>query len=475
MEKIVRSAAYVTPSARQVAWQRLEFYAFAHFGMNTFTNREWGEGTEDPAWFDPSALDANQWVRVLRDAGMRALILTAKHHDGFCLWPSAYTDHSVASSPWRGGKGDVVAEVAEACRTGGLKFGIYVSPWDRHEPSYGDSPRYNAHFRAQLRELLTGYGPLFAVWFDGACGEGPNGKRQVYDWESYTTLIREHQPDAAISICGPDVRWCGNEAGRSRASEWSVVPATVRDPGKIAEESQQAEAAPPIDAREADLGSRERIATAGSLIWYPAEVDTSIRPGWFYHPEEDDRVRALDELLDVYYGAVGGNATLLLNVPPDRRGLIHEADAVRLHDLGEVLRETFSTDLAAGAVATADHTRQPEARFGAKQVLDGDPDTFWTTPPGQETATLALDLPEPRRFNVANLQEAITHGQRIERVQVSVWESDGWRTVAEATTVGHRRLLRFPTVTAQRVRVEILASRVAPTLATVALHLAPTS
>ncbi len=185
MEEIVRSAAYVTPSARQVAWQRLEFYAFAHFGMNTFTNREWGEGTEDPAWFAPTELDARQWVGVLRDAGMRALILTAKHHDGFCLWPSAYTDHSVASSPWRGGKGDVVAEVAEACRTGGLKFGIYVSPWDRHEPSYGDSPRYNAHFRAQLRELLTGYGPLFAVWFDGACGEGPNGKRQVYDWESY--------------------------------------------------------------------------------------------------------------------------------------------------------------------------------------------------------------------------------------------------------------------------------------------------
>lgn len=467
----IRNAAYVTPSPRQVAWQRLEFYGFAHFGVNTFTNREWGEGTEDPAIFNPTDLDARQWVQAFKAAGMRGLILTAKHHDGFCLWPSAHTRHSVASSPWRGGKGDVVAEVAAACREGGLAFGVYLSPWDRHEPRYGDSPAYNAFYLAQLRELLTGYGPLFSVWFDGACGEGPNGKRQVYDWERYYALIRELQPDAAISIMGPDVRWVGNEAGRSRESEWSVVPALLRDRGRIAGASQQAESEPPIHGREADLGSRARIAGVRNLVWYPAEVDTSIRPGWFYHPEEDDKVRSLEELLAIYYGAVGGNATLLLNVPPDRRGLIHEADVARLTAVGDALRRTFATDLADGARVTASATRQPEARHGASAVLDGDPDTFWMAPPGETTATLTLEWPGSRTFDVISLQEAITRGQRIERVCVSAEGDDGvWRPVAETTTVGHRRLLRVAPVTARRVRIEILESRESPTLATVGFY-----
>ena len=470
MRDPVRAAAYVIPSPRQVAWQRLEFYGFIHFGVNTFTNREWGEGTEDPAWFNPTDLDARQWVAAFKAAGMRGLILTAKHHDGFCLWPSAHTTHSVASSPWRDGHGDLVAEVAEACREGGLRFGVYLSPWDRHEPTYGDSPRYNAYFRAQLHELLTGYGPLFTVWFDGACGEGPNGKRQVYDWESYYAVVRELQPEAVISISGPDVRWCGNEAGHCRTSEWSVVPAVLRDRDEIAAASQRTEAAPPLSARDDDLGSRERIADTGELVWYPAEVDTSIRPGWFYHPEEDDRVRPLQELLDIYYGAVGGNATLLLNVPPDRRGRIHEADVARLTELGATLRRTFDVNLAADAQGTAGATRAPAATFAAAHVLDGDPDTFWMAPPDQERAELLLELPEARRFNVAGLQEAITLGQRIERVRLSVEGEGGWRTVAEATTVGHRRLLRFPAVTARRVRIEILASRVCPTLATVGLY-----
>ncbi|MCJ7739407.1 MAG: alpha-L-fucosidase, partial [Anaerolineae bacterium] len=466
---------------RQLAWQRLEFYGFIHFGVNTFTNREWGTGAEDPGVFDPTDFDARQWVDVFKDAGMRGLILTAKHHDGFCLWPSAYTDHSVASSPWREGQGDLVAEVAAACREGGLKFGIYVSPWDRHEPSYGDSPRYNEHFRAQLRELLSGYGPLFSVWFDGACGEGPNGKRQVYDWDSAYALIRELQPDAAISICGPDVRWCGNEAGHCRPSEWSVVPASLKDREKIAERSQQEDDgtfARRVDTRDDDLGSRERLlgASAGApvpLAWYPAEVNTSIRPGWFYHPEEDDKVRSLSELLDISQGAVGGNATLLLNVPPERRGLIHEADAARLSELGRALRATFDRDLAQGAVASAGNTRQPEGRYAAARVLDGQDDTFWMAPPGQESVWLELSLPEPRRFNVVMLQEAITHGQRIERVRVSVLPAGGagaWRVVGETTTVGYKRLLRLPAVTAQRIRIEVLESRIAPTLSAVGLY-----
>jgi alpha-L-fucosidase len=470
---IAAIAATLVPSPRQVAWQRLEFYAFAHFGINTFTNREWGDGTEDPNWFNPTEFDARQWVAALKGAGMRGLILTAKHHDGFCLWPSAYTCHSVASSAWRDGRGDVVAEVSAACREGGLAFGVYLSPWDRHEASYGNSLRYNAFFRAQLRELLTGYGPLFAVWFDGACAEGPNGKRQVYDWDSYIALIRKLQPEAVISICGPDVRWVGNEAGQGRPSEWSVVPALVRDPGRTAGESQQTDdpafTRRPINARDLDLGSRDRLVAEGcceasDLIWYPAEVDTSIRPGWFYHPEEDDKVRSLDTLMDIYYGSVGGNACLLLNIPPDPRGLIHEADCARLRELGDALRRTFALNLAEGAMATGDADPAHPATF----AVDGDLDTWWQ--PEGTAGTLELRLPAPRSFDLVMLQEAITQGQRIERVRVSVGVQGGWQELAETTTVGQKRLLRIPRVTADRVRIEVLESRVAPTLAAVGLY-----
>jgi alpha-L-fucosidase len=277
----VKAAAEITPSERQVSWQELEFYAFIHYTVNTFTDREWGQGDEDPSIFNPAELQAGQWVEVCKSAGMKGLILTCKHHDGFCLWPSGYSAHTVAGSPWRNGGGDLVKEVAEACRKGGLKFGIYLSPWDRHEQSYGDSPRYNEFFRNQLRELLTRYGDIFCVWFDGACGEGPNGKRQVYDWDGYYELIRELQPGAVISVCGPDVRWCGNEAGHTRTSEWSVVPAHLQDNEKIQEQSQQAdnpEFSRRINTQDSDLGSREAIHPCDRLVWYPAEVNTSIRP-----------------------------------------------------------------------------------------------------------------------------------------------------------------------------------------------------
>ena len=315
--QLVEKAARVVPSERQIAWQSLEFQAFFHFGMDTFTDREWGRGKEDPKLFNPADLDAGQWVEAAKAAGIKGVIVTAKHHDGFCLWPSRFTAHSVKASPWKNGKGDVVREVADACRKAGLKFGIYLSPWDRHEPSYGDSPRYNEHFKNQLRELLTGYGGISEVWFDGACAEGPNGKRQVYDWEGYWSLIRELQPGAVISIMGPDVRWIGNEAGVSRESEWSVIPVAqaddrpaAKDPGGIAG----------LDAMAPDLGSltviEETAKKGGRLIWYPAQVDVSIRPGWFYHPAEDMKVKTPDHLLDIYYGAVGGNAQLLLNIPP---------------------------------------------------------------------------------------------------------------------------------------------------------------
>ncbi len=445
-------AASVRPTERQLRWQALEFQAFVHFGMNTFTDREWGEGTEDPKLFEPTDLSADQWVEAVKAAGIRGLIVTAKHHDGFCLWPSRFTEHSVKSSPWKDGKGDVVGEVAEACRKGGLAFGVYLSPWDRHEPSYGDSPRYNEHFKNQLRELLTQYGEISEVWFDGACGEGPNGKRQVYDWPGYFALIRELQPDAVISIMGPDARWIGNEAGVTRESEWSVIPVVgfddspdEKNPGGIAR----------LDAQAKDLGSFGRIAEVarrgGRLIWYPGQVDVSIRPGWFYHASEDDKVKTLDHLLEIYYTSVGGNAQLLLNIPPDKRGRIHENDARRLKELGDRLRATFAVDLAARSKSTMMYDLV---------LVDGVDDKGEPTgysPPGADVYECVLA--GSKAFNVAMLQEAIREGQRVESFVFEAWDGQSWKEIARGTTVGWKRLLRFPTVTSEKVRVRYLRPR----------------
>ena len=462
MEDIVRKAASVRPSRRQVAWQELEFYAFVHFGVNTFTDREWGTGKESPKLFRPTAFDARQWVAACKAAGMRMLILTCKHHDGFCLWPSRYTDHSVRASPWRKGTGDVVGEVSAACRAGGLKFGVYLSPWDRHEKTYGDSPAYNEHFRNQLTELLTKYGPIATVWFDGACGEGPNGKRQVYDWQSYYRLIRKLQPNATIHIRGPDVRWCGNEAGRTRKSEWSVIPLR-ESPDKHAW----------TDKCGANLGSRARLRGAKHLVWYPAEVNTSIRPGWFYHAREDDRVKPLGHLLDIYYGSVGGNATFLLNLPPDRRGRIHENDVRRLGELGKVLQASFRSDLAKGAAAKASAERGRDGAHAAAKAVDGKKSTYWSTDDGVTAATLELDLSRPTAFNCAMLQESLGVGQRIEKFVLEARVGGTWKPLAGATVVGYKRLLRFPEVTARTVRVRILESRLCPTLTRVSLYRVP--
>ncbi len=465
-------AARLVPSERQVAWQELEFQAFVHFGMNTFTDREWGQGTEDPRLFNPTAFDAAQWVETFKAAGMRGLVFSAKHHDGFCLWPSRFTDHSVARSPWKGGQGDAVREVAEACQQAGLKFGIYLSPWDRHERTYGDSPRYNAFFLNQLRELLTQYGEVSEVWFDGACGEGPSGERQVYDWGGYWALVRELQPRAVISIMGPDVRWIGNEAGVTRESEWSVIPVSQIDdwpdeknPGGIAG----------INAQAPDLGSTRAIAEVarrgGRLLWYPGQVDVSIRPGWFYHAAEDMKVKPLGHLLDIYYASVGGNAQLLLNVPPDRRGRIHENDVLRLRELGETLRRTFAENVAAGAGSAASSVRG--LGEGSEATLDGNYRTAWAAPESVTRATLEYDLGEGRTFNTALLQENIRVGQRISSFALDVLSRGDWKEVARGTTVGYKRLVRFPTVAASRVRVRILASRLSPTLAEFGLFLDP--
>jgi alpha-L-fucosidase len=344
MEQIIEKAANVTPSANQLAWQRLEFNAFIHFGINTFTGKEWGEGNEDPALFNPAQLDARQWVRVIRDGGMKMVIITAKHHDGFCLWPSQYTRHSVASSPWKKGKGDVVGEVAAACREYGVKFGFYLSPWDKHEKTYGDSAKYNEFFRNQLRELLTRYGEVSEVWFDGACGKGSNGKKQVYDWNSYYALIRELQPGAVIAIMGPDVRWVGTESGRGRETEWSVVPDVVQNLDSVAASSQQHPvdgAFIPGDLTASDIGSRDRLKDAKALVWYPAETDVSIRPGWFYHSAGDNRVKSPEKLAGIYFSSVGMNSVLLLNIPPDKSGLIHDNDIRSLHGMKKIIDQAF--------------------------------------------------------------------------------------------------------------------------------------
>jgi alpha-L-fucosidase len=448
IESLLNKAARIVPSERQLAWQALEFQAFVHFGMNTFTNREWGEGTEDPRLFDPSDFDADQWVEAVKAAGIRGLIVTAKHHDGFCLWPSRFTAHSVKSSPWKDGKGDVVGAVAAACHQAGLKFGVYLSPWDRHEPTYGDSPRYNEHFEAQLRELLTQYGQISEVWFDGACGEGPNGKRQVYDWPGFFGLIRELQPKAVISIMGPDARWIGNEAGVTRESEWSVIPVVgdddspdVKSPGGIAR----------LDAQAKDLGSFGRIAEVarlgGRLIWYPGQVDVSIRPGWFYHAAEDGQVKTLDRLLDIYYTSVGGNAQLLLNIPPDKRGRIHENDARRLRELGDRLRTTFAANLAAGAALRLE-TVQPAGRKGSEGAVPAGDRPSWT-----------YDLGGPKTFNVAMMREDLRQGQRVESFAFDVRDGQGWKEIARGTTIGWKKLLRFPAVEAAKVRLRILGAR----------------
>ena len=340
----------VVPSARQLEWQKLEYYAFIHYGMNQFTGQEWGSGSEDPLMFDPQSLDTDQWCDCIVKAGMKAVIITAKHHDGFCLWDTKYTDHSVMNSPY--GQ-DIIAQLARSCKKAGLKLGIYLSPWDRHERSYGSGKDYDDFFCGQLKELLTGYGDIFCIWLDGACGEGPNGQKQLYDWERYYTVVREYQPQAVISVCGPDVRWCGNEAGQCRKSEWSVVTRSMADNEKIASLSQQEDDETfrkrLIPTDNEDLGSREVLQNETDLIWYPAEVNTSIRPRWFYHTEEDSQVKPLSELQGIYINSVGGNASFLLNIPPHPDGYIASQDVKRLEEMGNWIRESFSKDLLAGA------------------------------------------------------------------------------------------------------------------------------
>jgi alpha-L-fucosidase len=465
-ETLLEKAAHVIPSLRQLTWQALELTAFIHFGINTFTGREWGTGLEDPALFNPSDLDARQWVSALKTAGFKQVVLTAKHHDGFCLWPSRCTDFSVARSPWRNGHGDVLRELVEAARDAGMRVGFYLSPADLHEmeapggrygngsqavpsviptPCTGDGQPtqaiqtftftvddYNRYYLNQLYELLTEYGPVHEVWFDGA--NPKPGVPESYNYADWFTLVRALAPDA-VMFQGPDIRWVGNENGFARETEWSVLP-FKGDPASGVRD---------LSAPEPDLGSRDRLARALAegadyLAWSPAEVDVSIRPGWFYHAEEDGQVKSLVDLMQIYFSSVGSNALLLLNIPPDRRGRFAEADVTRLDEFGANLRRIFQPipgALSADASGSA-----------------------WT-----------LDLPKPSPFTLVGLQEDLSTAQRVESFAVDAWDGQAWRQIASGTTIAYKRLLRVERTQAQRVRLRILAARLEPAIAAIHLFL----
>ena len=415
---VVARRARPRPTAAQLRWQQDELALFLHFGVNTFTNREWGDGTESPSIFAPTALDARQWARSARAAGFRAMVLTAKHHDGFCLWPTRTTTHSVASSPFRGGAGDVVREFTNACKAEGLAAGLYLSPWDRNSPVYGDTARYNDLYADQLTELLTNYGPINEVWFDGANGEGPNGKRQQYDWPRVWGLVRRHQPNAVIfSDAGPDVRWCGNERGVAGDTNWSTVdPTRVTHPGStdpgVTEALQQ--------------GDRD------GTVWRPAEADTSIRPGWFYHAAEDRRVRTAENLEELYLQSVGRNAKLLLNVPPTPAGLLHATDVAMLEGARVRLANLFG-DPVTNAVQ---RWRQQGSTTG--------------------TLTVSMSLPaSPAIVRVVRIAEPIADGQRIARWSLHGQRNGAWIPLARGTTVGYARIERIRPEVLTAVRLDI--------------------
>ncbi len=400
------------PTPAQLAWQQDELALFVHFGINTFTDREWGDGTESPALFNPSALDPRQWARAARAAGAKAMVLTAKHHDGFCLWPTATTRHSVASSPWAGGQGDVVRLFVDACRAEGLKAGLYCSPWDRNHPAYGDTPRYNAVYRAQLGELLSRYGPIAEVWFDGANGEGPNGKRQVYDWPATWALVRQLQPEAVIfSDAGPDVRWIGNERGVAGETHWSTI---------------RPESVPYIGASGDDVIRALQEGHPDGSVWRPGETDVSIRPGWFYHAAEDARVKSVEALVDIYFTSVGRNSKLLLNVPPTRAGVFHETDVARLAGMHAALDALFARSVRLA------------------------PSAWRVTGARSAQATFAADDGHP--WQVLELREAIAEGQRVARWRL---RTGAGAVVAEGTTIGHRQLRRVPPVQASQLVLEV--------------------
>jgi len=493
-EQIIQQAVQVMPTPRQLMWQEGEFLCFIHFGVNTFSGREWGTGKEDPAIFTPEKLDTDQWCRVMKAAGMTKTILTVKHHDGFCLWQSRYTDHSVASSPWRGGKGDVLRDMVKSCKKYGLQVGVYLSPADLYqienaEGLYGNLseyserviPRsvpgrpfkdkrsftfrcddYNEYFMNQLFELLTEYGPIHEVWFDGAHPKRKGG--QTYTRPDWIKLIRALVPDAVISIGGPDVRWCGNEGGGTRLAEWNVI--------SLSTTPEQFEWRAPKGQNLGKLSDyRKSLEQGGCLYWWPAETNTSIRHGWFWRDEKQP-VRGTDEMLDIWYKSVGGNTVFLLNVPPNTDGLFPKRDSQVLEEMGTIIKKTFTENLAKGATAQAFAEKGPG--FGASKSLDGDTTTCWMPPEGTARADLIITLTGAKTFNRIMFQEQIRdYSQRIASFSVDAWLDEKWQEIASGQTVGYKRICIIKTVTSDRIRIRVLDSRVCPTISEVGLYFGP--
>jgi alpha-L-fucosidase len=451
------------PSARQLQWHDMEYYAFIHFSINTFTDMEWGDGSEKPEQFNPTKLDAKQWAKTIKDAGMKGVIITAKHHDGFCLWPSKYTEHSVKNSPWKNGKGDVLKELSEACKEYGLKMGVYLSPWDRNHAQYGQ-PEYVDYFHNQIRELLTNYGDIFEVWFDGANGGsgyygGANETRKIdnktyYEWDKAVAIVRELQPDAVIfSDCGPDVRWVGNEEGWAKETNWSLLRRDEVYPGYL---------------KYKELRSGHEDGTH----WVPAECDVSIRPGWYYHAAEDTQVKSLEHLVNIYYESVGRNASLLLNLPVDNRGLVHEKDVAQLMALKQQIDKDFSENLALGVQVSATNHRSNSKTYHVNNIIDKNPVTYWATDDEVKEATVTLTFNAPTAVNRILLEEYIPLGQRVKSFTVEAEVNGAWKQVDSQTTIGDKRILRFDTVETTKLKLNIKA-KAAITIANLEVYHAP--
>lgn len=450
------------PSANQLRWQHMEYYAFIHFSINTYTDMAWGLGNEDPKLFNPTKLDCRQWARICKEAGMTGIIFTAKHHSGFCLWPSKYTDYSVEKAPWKNGKGDVVRELADACKEYGLKFGVYLSPWDRNHADYG-KPAYITYFRNQLTELLTNYGDIFEVWYDGANGGsgyygGANETRKIdaktyYDWPNTYKLVRKLQPNIVIWNDGgdrADLRWVGTEAGYVGETNWSLLNAT----GDVPEDML-------------------RHGVENGNAWVPGEVNTSIRPEWFYHEREDRKVKTLPQLMDTYYNSIGRNGTLLLNFPIMPNGLIHELDEKAVKAFAKARKEAFAVNLAKQAKATASEVRGKSATYDASKAIDADPDSYWATDDAVRSASLTLTFNKPTAFNRLLMQEPIRLGQRVKAFKVEALVDGNWKELDKQTTIGYKRILRFPTVEATQLRLTILDAKGAPLISNLAVYNAP--
>ena len=451
------------PSERQLAWHELEYYGFVHFNMNTFSDMEWGMGDEKPEQFNPTELDSRQWAKTAKDAGMKGIIITAKHHDGFCLWPSAYTEHSVKNSPWKEGKGDLIKELSDACQEYGLKFGIYYSPWDRNHPHYGQ-PEYITYMHNQLKELLSNYGDIFEVWFDGANGGtgyygGANENRYVdkltyYDWPKTYDLVRELQPGAVMfSDGGPDVRWVGNEEGFAYETTWSNL---MRDS---------------VYAGMPEYPEKYASGQENGSHWVPAEADVSIRPGWYYHAYEDHKVKTLPQLLDIYYNSIGRNAALLINFPVDRRGLIHEKDVEQIMKLSTKIKEDFAVDLAQKAKLSASNERG--RGFEIKQVLNEDKNKYWAAEDGVIHNEILIQFPKNQSINRFLMQEHIALGQRVKAFTLEAKTEKGWKLIHSGTTIGAKRILRFEDVETDALKFTITDAKASPTLSRIGVYHAP--